>query len=74
MNRYAGTQYGAECFCGNAYGTKGQAALTDCSMPCAGDANQKCGNGYLNIYNFFKILFIFYFVLVFYYFVIIIVF
>eukprot|EP00026_Physarum_polycephalum_P005850 Phypoly_transcript_05889.p1 GENE.Phypoly_transcript_05889~~Phypoly_transcript_05889.p1 ORF type:complete len:562 (+),score=58.97 Phypoly_transcript_05889:161-1846(+) len=45
---YAGLQYGQECWCGNQYGSNGQAPQSDCSIPCAGDPTETCGNGYRN--------------------------
>ncbi|KAF2152074.1 WSC-domain-containing protein [Myriangium duriaei CBS 260.36] len=40
--KYAGTEYSAECFCGN---TKppSTAASADCNMPCTGNSNLTCG-------------------------------
>lgn len=40
-------EYGTECFCGNEIinGGKLAAADTECSMNCAGNAQQKCGAG-----------------------------
>ncbi|CAM9199998.1 unnamed protein product [Ectocarpus sp. 12 AP-2014] len=39
---YYGTQYGAECWCGNSgFDTYGES--TDCSIACSGDANETCG-------------------------------
>lgn len=50
---WAGVEYGAECYCGNA-GT-GAASLksdTECSKPCAGNAKQNCGGGFaLQVYR-----------------------
>jgi len=40
---YFGTQYGTQCFCGNSYGSEGQAPESDCSMTCAGSPTQNCG-------------------------------
>lgn len=39
--RYAATQFGSHCFCGNAYGRHGQA--DNCNMACSGDRSQTCG-------------------------------
>jgi len=43
---YFGTEYGAECYCGNVLGNGSVAAPTDnCNMACGGDAKQLCGAG-----------------------------
>jgi hypothetical protein len=43
---YFGTEYGAECYCGNEFGEGSVAAATgDCNMACSGDAKQLCGAG-----------------------------
>ena len=44
--RYAGTQDGSQCFCGNTYGKSGKA--DNCSMRCGGNANQTCGGSWAN--------------------------
>jgi len=44
--RYAGTQYGSYCFCGNKVGSAAQEQ--DCNMDCSGDPHQKCGDSYRN--------------------------
>ncbi|KAM0335804.1 hypothetical protein ACHAQA_000854 [Verticillium albo-atrum] len=42
--RYFGTEYGAECYCGNSLHPSSSAApLDDCAMPCAGDSSTHCG-------------------------------
>ena len=42
--KYAGVQYGAECFCGNKIGKSGEVAPEeDCNMPCAGNEYELCG-------------------------------
>ncbi|PPR02298.1 hypothetical protein CVT24_011636 [Panaeolus cyanescens] len=50
---FAGVQYGVECFCGSSI--RAGAVIkpeTDCSKPCGGNANEKCGEGYrMNIYQ-----------------------
>ncbi|KAF2239089.1 WSC-domain-containing protein [Viridothelium virens] len=43
--KYAGTEYGNECYCGNDLEAS-TAQSTDCNMACAGDSTQKCGAGY----------------------------
>ncbi|KAL0943409.1 WSC domain-containing protein [Colletotrichum truncatum] len=52
--KYFGTEYGRECWCGDALGTGSvEAPLTDCSFPCAGDSTQKCGAGNrLQVYQY----------------------
>ncbi|CAN9264226.1 unnamed protein product [Alternaria alternata] len=50
--KYFGVQNGKECFCGNTfkYATQHKPE-SDCSSPCTGDKNQKCGGGYRsNVY------------------------
>jgi hypothetical protein len=45
----AGVQYGTQCYCDNQIVAGGtQAPDSDCSMACAGDATEKCGNGNRN--------------------------
>jgi hypothetical protein len=44
--KYAGVQYGHQCFCGNGYGTYGTS--TNCSMLCAGNAAEICGGNWAN--------------------------
>ncbi|MBF0287397.1 MAG: WSC domain-containing protein [SAR324 cluster bacterium] len=46
--KYAGLQYAVSCACGNTYGNQGRAPEKDCSMPCPGNKNQKCGAAYRN--------------------------
>lgn len=42
--RYFGTEYSAECYCGNAlHASSSPAPLSECDMPCSGDASQFCG-------------------------------
>ncbi|KAK4207615.1 WSC domain-containing protein [Rhypophila decipiens] len=49
---YFGTQYSRECYCGTS--APAQAApASECSMPCAGNADELCGAGMrLNVYKF----------------------
>ncbi|KAI9776670.1 MAG: hypothetical protein M1835_005454, partial [Candelina submexicana] len=50
---YFGTEYGAECYCGNAL-SAGSIPATDngCSMTCAGNSSEYCGGGNrLNMYR-----------------------
>ncbi|KAF4585582.1 WSC domain containing protein [Ophiocordyceps camponoti-floridani] len=43
-SRYFGTEYGGECYCGSfVNGGTHPAPLTECNMPCGGDAYQYCG-------------------------------
>ncbi|AEO70370.1 glyoxal oxidase-like protein [Thermothielavioides terrestris NRRL 8126] len=42
----SGTEYGVQCFCGNAiYNGGAKTADSDCNMACPGDATQTCGAG-----------------------------
>jgi hypothetical protein len=50
----AGVEYGYECFCASSYvaGPPAVANVSDCNVPCAGDATQTCGGGLrLQIYT-----------------------
>ncbi|KND93947.1 putative fungistatic metabolite [Tolypocladium ophioglossoides CBS 100239] len=43
---YWGTEYGRECYCGNALAKSSEAApLAECNMACGGDASEYCGAG-----------------------------
>lgn len=43
---FFGVEYGDECYCGNSLAPGASIVeVTECSMPCPGDASQKCGNG-----------------------------
>ena len=43
--KYYGTQYADQCFCGNAYGTKGNTLTSDaCYTKCVGNTTQYCGD------------------------------
>jgi hypothetical protein len=45
--RFAATQYGSECYCGNAYGGQGPAG--NCTMPCPGaPKTEVCGGNFEN--------------------------
>ncbi|OQO10992.1 hypothetical protein B0A48_05247 [Cryoendolithus antarcticus] len=50
---FAGLEYGTECYCDFTLpSTAVQEPETDCSMPCAGNSSQICGNGdRLSIYS-----------------------
>ncbi|AEO65393.1 uncharacterized protein THITE_2112326 [Thermothielavioides terrestris NRRL 8126] len=48
--KYFGVEYGRECYCDNSLSATATAD-SDCAMPCAGDADETCGNGNrLNVY------------------------
>ena len=51
---FAGTEYSAECWCGNTIGGTGAlAAAADCNMPCTGDDTESCGGpNRLSLYNY----------------------
>lgn len=54
--KYAGVEYGSECFCGNEIitgsGNIGTSAPDGCNMPCNGDGRELCGGGNrLNVYS-----------------------
>ncbi|CUA76819.1 putative glycosidase C21B10,07 [Schizosaccharomyces pombe 972h-] [Rhizoctonia solani] len=46
--KFAGTQFGNECWCGNTLNTAGGAGQPSggCTMACAGDSGQLCGGNY----------------------------
>ncbi len=44
--RFAATQWGSQCYCGDAYGGQGPAG--GCTTPCTGDATQVCGGAFQN--------------------------
>jgi len=50
----AGVEYGAECYCADAFsGSNGQPATDGCTMPCAGDSTELCGGGNrLNVFTY----------------------
>lgn len=56
-NRYFGLEFGKECYCGDTQIAPPTSSPSECSMACAGDANEKCGgpnrqNLYINlVYN-----------------------
>ncbi|KAK2592716.1 hypothetical protein QQS21_009591 [Conoideocrella luteorostrata] len=42
--KYAGTEFGSQCFCGNSIDNGGASiAQNTCNKPCAGDATTNCG-------------------------------
>ncbi|KAK3994786.1 putative fungistatic metabolite [Cladorrhinum sp. PSN332] len=44
--KFFGTEYASECYCGNTlHSTSANVSLSDCSMPCSGNALQYCGAG-----------------------------
>ncbi|KAH8591742.1 WSC domain-containing protein [Bisporella sp. PMI_857] len=52
--KYAGLEYGQECWCGNAFGAGSvPTTITDCKTPCADNSTEYCGAGSrLNVYQF----------------------
>ncbi|KAH0287144.1 WSC domain-containing protein, partial [Aureobasidium sp. EXF-3399] len=51
--QFFGTEYGSECYCGNSIYANSilQKDETGCSVPCAGNATQRCGGAdFLNVY------------------------
>ena len=47
--RYAGVQYGTQCYCGNSYGKHGSKEISDCRMECGGSGiYEDCGGIYAN--------------------------
>ncbi|GIZ42477.1 hypothetical protein CKM354_000574700 [Cercospora kikuchii] len=42
---WAGVEYGHECYCDKQLNSATQAPESDCSMRCAGNSSQICGNG-----------------------------
>jgi len=51
--KYAGVQYGRQCFCGNEAPPSNRIRpMTECSYTCNGDASQKCGGRRrMNVYK-----------------------
>ncbi|EIW68225.1 hypothetical protein TREMEDRAFT_44661 [Tremella mesenterica DSM 1558] len=48
---YGGTEYGAQCFCGNSILSTARSS-TGCNHACNGDSSQTCGGSYaINIYS-----------------------
>ncbi|OAF57262.1 hypothetical protein VC83_04669 [Pseudogymnoascus destructans] len=41
--KYAGVEYGVECYCGNVLTVAAAEAEADCAMACAGNADELCG-------------------------------
>ncbi|KAK2029668.1 WSC-domain-containing protein, partial [Colletotrichum zoysiae] len=51
--KYAGVEYGSECYCGNSIDGGNTPASSGCDMPCDGNRLDKCGGaGRINIYEF----------------------
>ena len=46
--KYAGAQYGNQCFCGNSYGRYGQNLGNSCNMLCSGNNVEICGGSWAN--------------------------
>ncbi|OLN89009.1 WSC domain-containing protein-like protein 5 [Colletotrichum chlorophyti] len=50
--RYAGLEFGCECFCGNTLDNNNSPASSGCDMACAGNRADTCGgSGRINIYE-----------------------
>ena len=41
--RFAATQWGSQCFCGNSYGRYGRLPESSCNLGCSGNPSEKCG-------------------------------
>ena len=41
--RFAATEAGGQCFCGNSYGKYGKLPESRCNMVCSGNPSEKCG-------------------------------
>lgn len=46
--KYAGAQYGSQCFCGNTYGAYGSAGNSNCNYACTGNPKEYCGGYWTN--------------------------
>ena len=46
--KYAGLQYGGQCFAGNEMGKYGKRPDSECNMPCRNDKSRNCGAGWRN--------------------------
>lgn len=46
--KYAGLQYGGQCWAGNEVGMYGKRPDGECQMPCRKDPKRKCGAGWRN--------------------------
>ena len=44
--KYAATQAGSHCFCGDSYDKYGK--TNNCNSPCAANRAEKCGGGWAN--------------------------
>ena len=55
--RFAGVQYGEECYCGEEEPPRTRfTRQSECSMPCSGDKEKMCGAGYrMNVYETGKV-------------------
>lgn len=50
--KYAGLQYGSECWAGNDVGMYGKRPDSECQMACRKDPARKCGAGWRqNVYR-----------------------
>ena len=54
--KFAGVQYGSQCFCGNtAPAATNKIANEECDMKCSGDSNYMCGGSWkMNVYELSK--------------------
>ncbi|CAH1778020.1 unnamed protein product, partial [Owenia fusiformis] len=46
--KYAGSQFGEQCFCGNDFGSQGKVADSECNVKCQGNSEEVCGGGFRN--------------------------
>eukprot|EP01064_Diplonema_japonicum_P030265 TRINITY_DN50_c0_g1_i5.p1 TRINITY_DN50_c0_g1~~TRINITY_DN50_c0_g1_i5.p1 ORF type:complete len:706 (+),score=119.02 TRINITY_DN50_c0_g1_i5:55-2172(+) len=46
--KYAGLQYGKQCWCGDDLSTSTRTVMSQCDDPCSGDSTQTCGGGWRN--------------------------
>lgn len=44
--KYAGLQYGGECWAGNTFGKYGKRPDSECNMPCKLDKKRSCGGSW----------------------------
>jgi hypothetical protein len=44
--KYAGLQFGGECWAGNTFGKYGKKPDSECNMPCREDNKRKCGGSW----------------------------
>jgi len=46
--KYAGSQFGSQCYCSNSYGKYGQLDDAKCNSNCPGKQTEKCGGAWAN--------------------------